>query len=297
MYEPEPVYQMAVQSTGSRTIPDVSLVSDPATGAWIADPYNLPPDNPWQVVGGTSLAAPSWAGLVALVNEQRTAAGGTPLGSPADPIATQEAVYSMPAADFHDITTGNNGYAAGPGYDLVTGLGTPMVDRLVPDLVAYAGTPSYLTPAGQMAITGHPGGRGFGPGVFVSPANVVISGQQSVVGDPRSIFSGRLSEREAASGVRAPVAPNPSPPANSSFGSVTISTAGGEARQGGRRPKREGSGRFVRVDFIGQGEARGKPKRRAGTLVAECRGGWVGGPWRWRPGRAGFFLVLVFKRR
>ena len=41
LYEPEPAYQQGVQSTGSRTTPDVSLVADPATGAWIADPYNL----------------------------------------------------------------------------------------------------------------------------------------------------------------------------------------------------------------------------------------------------------------
>src|SRR5208282_764466 len=56
VYEPEPAYQQGVQSTGSRTTPDVSLVADPATGAWIADPYNLDPSNPFEVVGGTSLS-------------------------------------------------------------------------------------------------------------------------------------------------------------------------------------------------------------------------------------------------
>ena len=66
LYEPEPAYQQGVQSTGSRTTPDVSLVADPATGAWIADPYNLDPSNPFEVVGGTSLSAPAWAGLLAL---------------------------------------------------------------------------------------------------------------------------------------------------------------------------------------------------------------------------------------
>ena len=52
LYEPEPAYQLGVQSTGYRTSPDVSLVADPATGAWIADPYNLNPSNPFEVVGG-----------------------------------------------------------------------------------------------------------------------------------------------------------------------------------------------------------------------------------------------------
>ncbi len=64
-----------VQSTGSRTIPDVSLVADPATGAWVADPYNVSGSNPFEVVGGTSLSAPCWAGLVALANQGRAAAG------------------------------------------------------------------------------------------------------------------------------------------------------------------------------------------------------------------------------
>jgi len=54
-YEPEPAYQQGIQSTGSRTTPDVSLVADPATGAWITDPYNLPGSDPFEVVGGTSL--------------------------------------------------------------------------------------------------------------------------------------------------------------------------------------------------------------------------------------------------
>ena len=75
IYEAEPAYQQGVQSTGYRTTPDVSFVADPATGAWIADPYNLPGDNPFEVVGGTSLSAPAWAGLIALANQGRAAAG------------------------------------------------------------------------------------------------------------------------------------------------------------------------------------------------------------------------------
>ena len=54
LYEPEPAYQLGVQSTGYRTTPDVSFVADPNTGAWIADPYNLSADNP-----GRSWAAPA----------------------------------------------------------------------------------------------------------------------------------------------------------------------------------------------------------------------------------------------
>ncbi len=96
-YESEPAYQAGVQSTGSRTTPDVSFVADPATGAWIADPYNLDPSNPWEVVGGTSLSAPCWSGLIALVNQGRSAAGQPTLNS-AGPTANP-AIRLQPVAE------------------------------------------------------------------------------------------------------------------------------------------------------------------------------------------------------
>ena len=138
LYEPEPVYQEKVQTTGGRTTPDVSLVADPATGAWIADPYNLPATNPFEVVGGTSLSAPCWAGLVALANQGRAAAREPALDS-SSPTETQQALYSLPQRDYNVISSGNNGYSAGAGYNLVTGLGTPVANLLVNDLVAYHG--------------------------------------------------------------------------------------------------------------------------------------------------------------
>ncbi len=138
LYESEPAYQQGVQSTGMRTTPDVSLVADPATGAWIADTYNLDPSNPFEVVGGTSLSAPAWAGLVALVNQGRAAAGESTLNS-SSPTETQQALYMLPQSDYNAISGGTNGYTAGAGYNLVTGLGTPVANLLVPDLVAYDG--------------------------------------------------------------------------------------------------------------------------------------------------------------
>jgi hypothetical protein len=138
LYEPEPGYQSGVQSTGSRTTPDVSLIADPDTGAWIADPFNLAPTNPFEVVGGTSLSAPAWAGLIALANQARVAAGESTLDT-AGPTETLQALYHLPQNDYHVITTGNNGYAANAGYNLVTGLGTPIATSLVSDLTAYHG--------------------------------------------------------------------------------------------------------------------------------------------------------------
>jgi len=147
LYEPEPAYQHGVQSTGGRSTPDVSLVADPATGAWIADPYNLDPSNPFEVVGGTSLSAPAWAGLLALVNQGRAAAGKSPLNS-SSPTETQQALYMLPQSDYNVIAGGTNGYSAGAGYNLVTGLGTPVANLLVPDLVGYQGpSTTYAGPA------------------------------------------------------------------------------------------------------------------------------------------------------
>ncbi len=137
-FEPEPAFQTGVQSTGGRTIPDVALVADPSTGAWIADPYNVPGSNPFEVVGGTSLSAPAWAGLLALANQGRAAAG-EPVLDAASPTEVQQALYSLPQSDYNVITSGNNGYDAESGYNLVTGLGTPIANLLVSDLVAYQG--------------------------------------------------------------------------------------------------------------------------------------------------------------
>jgi sugar lactone lactonase YvrE len=152
-FEPEPAYQQGVQTIGNRTTPDVSFVADPNTGAWVADTYNLDASNPWEVVGGTSLSAPAWAGLIAVANQMRVASGGATLGSDTTNEA-QQALYSVPTSDYHDITTGSNGYLAGAGYDLVTGLGTPVADKLVPDLAAYTAADTILVASSPLTAAG-----------------------------------------------------------------------------------------------------------------------------------------------
>jgi kumamolisin len=100
-------------NTGGRGVPDVAAVADPNTG------YRIVVDGKNEVIGGTSGAAPLWAGLFALVN----AAAGKPVGQP------HVTFYANPAA-FNDVTQGNNksgtiGYSAAKGWDACTGLGTP----------------------------------------------------------------------------------------------------------------------------------------------------------------------------
>ena len=100
----------------------------------------------WMVIGGTSAAAPAWAGLFAIANQGRAVRGLNSLQSgPA-------ALYRLPPADFHDVIGGSNGLYCGPGYDLVTGIGTPYADRVVAGLIASndaAGT----TPATRLAVS------------------------------------------------------------------------------------------------------------------------------------------------
>jgi hypothetical protein len=147
IYESEPAYQVGAQHTGFRTIPDVAFDADPNTGAAVYDSYNDTDNSgPWIEVGGTSMAAPSWAGLIAIANQGRVLAGVSPLDGPTQ---TLPALYAIPRTDFNDITSGDNGvFSAGPGYDEVTGLGSPNAPGLIADLATY-GTANHLGIAAQ----------------------------------------------------------------------------------------------------------------------------------------------------
>jgi subtilase family serine protease len=110
--------------------------------------------------GGTSFAAPMWAGYLALVNQQLAANSQAPAGF-MNPTIYQQNVGSAYATDFHDITSGTSGsYSAVAGYDLVTGWGSP-----TPALVnALAGTqtqtPDFTIAANPGSLTVIQGGSG-----------------------------------------------------------------------------------------------------------------------------------------
>ncbi|KUI35798.1 peptidase S53 [Mycobacterium sp. IS-1590] len=112
------------RDTDRRLTPDVAAVADPFTGVRIV--FQQTP----LVGGGTSQSAPIWAGLAAVMNQYLLANGGHLLGDLNPLLYRISSGAPLPA--FRDVTLGGNAVAdALPGYDLVTGLGTPDVDNLV----------------------------------------------------------------------------------------------------------------------------------------------------------------------
>ncbi len=141
-YEAQPSYQrfLDTQSSTYRTYPDVAMVADPNSGVPVYDSYDNGTNDPWDNSpdGGTSLATPLFAGLIAVANQGRVINGFGTLNGASE---TLPRLYDAPEQDFHDITSGDNGYSAGVGYDLVTGRGSPVANLLVPDLASqYIGS-------------------------------------------------------------------------------------------------------------------------------------------------------------
>ena len=128
-FEPEPSYQKQVQDSGKREMPDVAFDADPNTGVAIYDSVPYAGQTGWWEVGGTSVGAPSWSAILADADQLRAANGKAPLTADGD--AVQRAIYSLLTSVLAPVTTGpDNGFcpvgcAPGPGYDEITGLGSP----------------------------------------------------------------------------------------------------------------------------------------------------------------------------
>ena len=140
-YQPIPAFQIGWLGGAYRNVPDVAYDADPSTGVPV---YQTGVG--WAQYGGTSMSAPQWAALFALANSLRS-----PSISSA-PNALYSLATTNDAGYFRDIASGSNGLAAGPNYDLVTGLGVPVADQLVLALAAgpspQVATPVFPPPAG-----------------------------------------------------------------------------------------------------------------------------------------------------
>jgi len=141
---PIPFWQLGVSmadnqgSTQMRNLPDVAFTAD--------NIYVTYGNGTNGFVGGTSCAAPLWAGLTALINQQAEQLSQPPVGflNPAIYAICRGTNYTT---TFHDITNGDNtwsgstsNYVAAVGFDLCTGWGTPNGTNLINELI----TPDYL---------------------------------------------------------------------------------------------------------------------------------------------------------
>jgi subtilase family serine protease len=137
-------------NTNMRGVPDIAYQASSRTGVLVYDTLPAttasvgagcsganPCDAGWYVVGGTSASSPQWAGLIAIADQMAKKDLGY-----INPALYQIANSAQYANDYFDVTTGNNqttsipGYSASPGWDAVTGLGSPNVANLLPDLIA-----------------------------------------------------------------------------------------------------------------------------------------------------------------
>lgn len=123
-------------SNGNRQVPDVTADADPTTGYSIYCTVmnaGCPPSG-WITVGGTSAAAPLWAGSMALINQYLRTDGKARVGF-ANPTLYRLFNVQQAFPAFHDITGGTNLlYSATKGYDLASGLGSPDIYNVARDL-------------------------------------------------------------------------------------------------------------------------------------------------------------------
>jgi len=177
---PIPSYQQRALMTSAggsgtmRNIPDVSLLAD-------VQIFLISNNGQTMEVGGTSAAAPLWAGFLALANQQAAANKEARVGF-LNPLLYGIGAGSNYDSDLHDITTGNDGgFNALVGYDLATGWGTPAGQPLINRLSGATNTPSFsLSSSGTVSIPAGSSGISvitIGPQQgFSSAVNLSVSG-------------------------------------------------------------------------------------------------------------------------
>lgn len=162
-------------------------------------------------LGGTSFAAPMWAAYLALANQQGAANGNPPLGF-INPTVYQIGLGSSYNTNFHDVTSGSNGFPDVTGYDLVTGWGSPNGASLINALSGPAG-PSFTLTANPFSLT-------LGQGA---------SGSSTVTVTDFDGFNGSvtLSASGVPSGVTATFNNNPTTTSSTVTFNVALSVASG----------------------------------------------------------------------
>jgi hypothetical protein len=162
-FELEPGYQRSVQTSGARSTPDVAFDADPSTGVAVYATDPRTGIGSWQDVGGTSVGAPSWAGIVAIVDQGRAVAGQGSLDGPTQTLPT---LYASPTSLFHAVAAASTpafggGFPFG-GFDPFGGGGRSSYSHWsgirMGWNVGFASTPASGATANTAAGLGSPGG-------------------------------------------------------------------------------------------------------------------------------------------
>lgn len=190
--ESQPVWQNHWFQTSwtpmNRGVPDVAYLADPNYGVYVAYAGS------WYEFGGTSVGAPQWSALIALADQGRTTSLSNNIGKTIYAIAngggtTAYGGYTINPTYFNDVTTGADGgaqdNAAYPGYDLVTGVGSPVASNVVTAL--NGGAPPPPTP--NFTITASPGSQTVTPGGSNS-YTVTVTGTNGYAGTVDLTVSG-----------------------------------------------------------------------------------------------------------
>ena len=201
-------------------------------------------------LGGTSFAAPMWAGYLALVNQQVVANGNPPLGF-INPEIYSIGLGSNYATDFHDITSGSNGASATVGFDLASGWGSPNSPALIDSLsgpfftltpnpfqftVQQTGTVTStitIAPANgfnaavTLAASGLPSGvtATFNPNPATTSSTLTLTASGAATGVANVVISGTSGSLSTKTGIQLTVGGAPGAalsPSSLSFGNVVV---------------------------------------------------------------------------
>lgn len=210
--ESAPSYQATVNPGSARSTPDVAFDADPGTGVSVC---YVAPENPtgagqWTEVGGTSIGAPAWAGLIAIADQGRALGG---LSSLTGSTQTLPAIYALPNADFYKVPLtapgGNsetNTAINTPNYNTQTGLGTPVGSSVVLALVKSSVTAPTPRPTPLPTPT-----PPTSPGQLLSPVPIdlpqPVSGPGPVSASPVPAPPGTDVPVRSPSATPAPAAP------------------------------------------------------------------------------------------
>jgi hypothetical protein len=209
---PIPAYQQGISMAANggsltmRNIPDVALIAD-------VQIFLICNNGQRVSVGGTSAAAPLWAGFTALANQKATATGKPRVGF------VNPTIYSIGKGSnyliaFHDISLGNNsGFSATAGFDLATGWGTPAGQPLIDALIgAVSSQPATFNLSSSQ------------PGFSISPGS---SNSSIITVIPQNGFTGSVAL--VASGLPAGVTVSFSPVSTASKSTATFTASSSAA--------------------------------------------------------------------